>query len=818
MLTRDTESDVLIFLDCCHAGSSIAPYQVRTAGVVEVLGACGFEATTPLYGEHCFTHNLVAQLEDDCEKQQKIEEFYTNLYARLNNYNPKEGSQKRASAVRYCLVGVTFDHSIRLGRLPRRALSSIWSGGRRKPKRPRKQPALALSAESDLVIESRGPRQTAGHPPSDMSLQVILRSLSYESQSMRYNAIPPAYRHTFQWIFENGHSSGFAEWLSDGNGLYWISGKPGSGKSTLMKIIVDHPRTKELLFNWGENRRVITAVHCFWNSGVIIQKSLQGFFRSIIVQILQQWPEIANLFRERFMEQITTGNWDESNLRFALEFLTTRTVDQTRICLFIDGLDECDGFPYFVSDVLLKLARGRSIKICTSSRPWTAIQLRFRDCPSLRLQDLTYLDIKQYVEMKLLENPEFDRLVHKHPDAARDLIANIIHLSEGVFVWVVLVVRSLIQGLEYADSIRDLNERVNELPTNLADMYSKMLQNVTLNNRQHASRIFQLLRATQSRVFAAMAESYEPILTDIGLVIAEQVYKGNLSANKQDCVPWTQKQILSMQNKCRTRIQHLSQGLLTLDARRLDTGSHKQQYGRLIAYSHQTARMFIEETAEGRALLDEKHFDFDPARLLLESVIIQLKRLDLRTGSNSEEDIYHLPCWSLVDQGMRMARKVDRSNIRQMAKLLQILDQTMQVQIAMWSDRAFEGHWSRVLPLGVPKAPDLDADFLSFASGYGVNDYGKVEVNANKVKTKTGRPYLDYALFPDFDFIANPEMVQLLLSHGANPAARYEGESLLDRFREAGSKFSRLGGQDGEVRASNQSAVIEILGSCPENE
>lgn len=43
----------------------------------------------------------------------------------------------------------------------------------------------------------------------------------------------------------------FAAWLRDGDGIFYISGKLGSGKSTLMKYLSDHTRTKEHLREWA---------------------------------------------------------------------------------------------------------------------------------------------------------------------------------------------------------------------------------------------------------------------------------------------------------------------------------------------------------------------------------------------------------------------------------------------------------------------------------------------------------------------------------------------------------------------------------------
>jgi hypothetical protein len=66
----------------------------------------------------------------------------------------------------------------------------------------------------------------------------------------RREQVQQAHQETFKWIFEDGHESGFAEWLSSGNGIFWINGKPASGKSTLMKFVTQEKRLKELLDVW----------------------------------------------------------------------------------------------------------------------------------------------------------------------------------------------------------------------------------------------------------------------------------------------------------------------------------------------------------------------------------------------------------------------------------------------------------------------------------------------------------------------------------------------------------------------------------------
>ncbi len=75
----------------------------------------------------------------------------------------------------------------------------------------------------------------------------IAASLNYDSRPVRHDSVPQAHKETFQWAFD----SRLSEWFPLGSGTFWISGKPGSGKSTFMKFISRHPQTKELLDRLG---------------------------------------------------------------------------------------------------------------------------------------------------------------------------------------------------------------------------------------------------------------------------------------------------------------------------------------------------------------------------------------------------------------------------------------------------------------------------------------------------------------------------------------------------------------------------------------
>lgn len=81
----------------------------------------------------------------------------------------------------------------------------------------------------------------------------------------RFDAVDTAHYKTFEWIFEDtprteanerdlSDRESFIQWLSSGKGIFHVSGKLGSGKSTLMKFLCDDHRTEAELQKWAGMR------------------------------------------------------------------------------------------------------------------------------------------------------------------------------------------------------------------------------------------------------------------------------------------------------------------------------------------------------------------------------------------------------------------------------------------------------------------------------------------------------------------------------------------------------------------------------------
>jgi len=88
-------------------------------------------------------------------------------------------------------------------------------------------------------------------------------------------------------------SKEFLSFLRNENGVFFICGKAGSGKSTIMKFIGDNNRVREELEIWAGKTKLVLVRVFFWNSGDKLQMSKEGFYRSILFKVLRECPDLC---------------------------------------------------------------------------------------------------------------------------------------------------------------------------------------------------------------------------------------------------------------------------------------------------------------------------------------------------------------------------------------------------------------------------------------------------------------------------------------------------------------------------------------------
>lgn len=322
---------------------------------------------------------------------------------------------------------------------------------------------------------------------------LILESLHYQRMEVREEKIINAHAQTFEWIFDPHVCSTrlpsrdkFVEWLTNGNDIFWIAGKAGSGKSTLMKFLSHHHSARLALQRWADEKGLIIAAFYFWHVGTELQKSQEGLLQSLLHGVLSQCPDImpqvlCKRWEQCARTQSTSSHWTRAELLKAFSELSHQSRLNKRFCFFIDGLDEYDGDHLEVINIVRDFATSKDVKVYISSRPWNVFTRAFgwRLYPKFHLEDLTRQDIELYVQDMLGDNELFCQLAAgKDYMRCKRLEDAIVSRAQGVFLWVFLVVRSLIEGLTNADRITDLERRLQSLPTDLEAYFRHMLENI----------------------------------------------------------------------------------------------------------------------------------------------------------------------------------------------------------------------------------------------------------------------------------------------------------------------------------------------------
>ncbi|KAF4456856.1 hypothetical protein F53441_1067 [Fusarium austroafricanum] len=373
----------------------------------------------------------------------------------------------------------------------------------------------------------------------------ILNALEQDKMGERYDAVETAYEKTFDWLLdeEDQYSSArpnprevnqkrqsarkeFVDWLSSGGGIFHISGKPGAGKSTLMKYICESDRALQLLNEWAGAKRLVFAKFFFWRYGTDVQKSWNGLVRSLLLSIVSECPQlIESIFLKQWKSARSSlpCHFSAVDIDNAFTDLMKRNdvFEKHKFAFVIDGLDEFVGR----DDILIASlfcwvnAWPTDIKICVSSRELPIFQQRFFDCPKFRVHELTKPDMQIMARDALEKNQDFNAIAGSARLELTSLIDTLVNRAEGVFLWLTLALKTLEQGLLLEDSVNDLKKKITSLPKEVEDLFSAIFETIMTElhplDRERALRILGFVTALEP-YYANLTHFEAAFLDDYG--------------------------------------------------------------------------------------------------------------------------------------------------------------------------------------------------------------------------------------------------------------------------------------------------------------
>ncbi|KAK7911847.1 hypothetical protein PG985_014328 [Apiospora marii] len=295
--------------------------------------------------------------------------------------------------------------------------------------------------------------------------QAVLKCLRFSQMDVRFMSIKKAHGKTCQWFLNDPD---YIQWLNrDGThkhehkSLLWIKGKPGAGKSTLMKLLLHETR---------QARPGDTIVSFFFNArGNDMEKSTVGLYQSLLVQLLEKDPSLHNIL-DNYPKQ---KNWSIELLKVLFEDVVKRS-HKTLIC-FIDALDECH--EQEIRDMILFLSELMDARdnfyTCFASRHYPNISVKNGCSAVLENKAEHDKDIAKYLKSALQIGGG---------ELAEQILSEIKHKASGVFMWVVLVVsilnRECDKGHKHA-----LRRRLRQIPGDLDTLFHEILTRDTENER-----------------------------------------------------------------------------------------------------------------------------------------------------------------------------------------------------------------------------------------------------------------------------------------------------------------------------------------------
>jgi energy-coupling factor transporter ATP-binding protein EcfA2 len=318
---------------------------------------------------------------------------------------------------------------------------------------------------------------------------------------------------TFEWMVKDktvptSHQhlkQSFRTWLEEGEGIFHISGKPGSGKSTMMNFLANHPETRTQLDKWASNgNRIVTASMFLWNLGSVQQKNMDGVCRTLLYTILNDHKELiphvfADLWNASSGEPLMSQQHLEMSrkeINTALQKLITDSTQRYQYCFFIDGLDEFHDeivSSFRLASELVRWASHQGVKMCLSSReeaPWTNYFDKF---PKLELHLTTEQDIRRMIDNYLVDDRHLKTF---DTTESEKFVCRFVNMANGVFIWVKLVLQELEEELNYEAPLDALYQVLDTVPQKLEEFYERILLRISPRHKEEAWAVFDVLIET----------------------------------------------------------------------------------------------------------------------------------------------------------------------------------------------------------------------------------------------------------------------------------------------------------------------------------
>ncbi|KAL6896521.1 hypothetical protein GGI43DRAFT_122675 [Trichoderma evansii] len=541
----------------------------------------------------------------------------------------------------------------------------------------------------------------------------LLQSLKFESMNARRTNIKIANKAMYASFFssiglgtepipgsETTAGADFVKWLQSEEQTFWIQGKPGAGKSTLVKFLLQHEHTQKALDKWSHNSRIVS--HFFWKPGNVLQRNFRGLLCSLNHQLLSGESSLIDQILSEFeftKENDSIGDWEISHLMNIFDSILTNY--NRPLFFIIDGVDEAVD----TQEILKFLAASTTLpntKWRISSRDEKIFQHAFSTCNGFKLNEYTRDDMLNFaweeIQYTLRSIQGYESVYTEH--FLKELQCFLVGKAEGVYLWLVLALESIKRGLRHNDTKDVILSRLRKLPTGLeelfADMWDRLGEDKDIYQRE-AAHYFNLLIINRTLV-EEYNEIYEkgklpsewPLTPFQIMLTQDDEIQRNLLNESYELQP------SRLEKKCSDLTKSTSiktAGLLTTQEKSKNFWPDlqiKREYRELgkhatskIEFIHRTLFDFLTDTEPGKNILAQARADL--VYVQLATVVLCQLRIVETTNNNALDSrgVLHYFRWLL-----NQAQTHDSfSNERVFTTLLPAFETLFEASLIPWDQR-----------------------------------------------------------------------------------------------------------------------------------
>ncbi|CAG8979215.1 hypothetical protein HYALB_00013142 [Hymenoscyphus albidus] len=317
----------------------------------------------------------------------------------------------------------------------------------------------------------------SAHDMENQGTQDCLKSLS--CNNMKRDITP--YNNTCQWIQTNPKYQGWRRRL---NGLLWMRGKPGSGKSTVMSYIQRNNDRKDPTENSS------TAFYFFSGQGTSFQRSQIGLLQSLLHQIVSTVPSQLRRVQRVYEEKKRSGeNLELQWSSFELQDLFRQMFafpDIPPIRLYIDALDEANEdspneILFFFQSILENPAT--RLSICFTCRHFPNLGVHDPGL-DIDVEQENTDDIITYIDHFLKANSQRGRNNNW-------IVNEIAKKSNNIFQWVVMITSRVSKLQRSGSSEQTILNFLNSPNLDLGKLYRGTLEKIEPSDRPESLKLLQ---------------------------------------------------------------------------------------------------------------------------------------------------------------------------------------------------------------------------------------------------------------------------------------------------------------------------------------